>query len=197
MNSVPDQDCQVAMLDDIRIGEAQIVHRSLRKRILLSLSRQIDSKTKRRLKRYYYWLRPGLAPPKRGTPMTFEGIGDVQPEPVPLKAGDRVRVKSWPEIAATLDGYRKLKGCRFMPEMDSYSARLQDAPMPVAAVGGCRTRRMNGLISTGTIVTCWQASTGGVMPIWQRRVSASAVSLSAKKSCPNNMWRNSSGWQLT
>jgi len=39
---------------------------------------------------------------------------------------------------------------------------------------------MNGLISTGTIVTCWQASTGGVMPIWRRRVSASAVSLSAK-----------------
>ena len=120
MNSVPDQDCQVAMLDDIRIGEAQIVHRYLRKRILLSLSRQIDSKTKRRLKRYYYWLRPGLAPPKRGTPMTFEGIGDVQPEPMPLKAGDRVRVKSWPEIAATLDGYRKLKGCRFMPEMENY-----------------------------------------------------------------------------
>lgn len=120
MNSAINQDCQVAMLDDIRVGEAQIVHRPLRKRILLALSRKLNSKTKRWLKRYYFWLRPDLAPPRYGAQAPEAVDVNVLPASMPLKAGDRVRVKSWPEIAATLDGYRKLKGCRFMPEMQPY-----------------------------------------------------------------------------
>jgi hypothetical protein len=38
----------------------------------------------------------------------------------PLKAGDEVRVRSWEQIQATLDPFKELKGCAFLPEMKQF-----------------------------------------------------------------------------
>lgn len=48
-----------------------------------------------------------------------------------LKAGDRVRVRSAREIAATLDHSRRLKGCSFAPEMEQYCDTTQRVLKPV------------------------------------------------------------------
>ena len=42
-----------------------------------------------------------------------------------LKAGDQVRVRSIDDIEATLDHWRQLKGCGFMPEMEQYCDTTQ------------------------------------------------------------------------
>jgi hypothetical protein len=49
----------------------------------------------------------------------------------PLQAGDRVRVKSWGEIKATLNNWNQLKGCSFMEEMLPYCGTTQRVLKPV------------------------------------------------------------------
>jgi len=51
--------------------------------------------------------------------------GESQPGAADLKPGDWVRVRSRPEIEATLDGWNKLKGCAFMQEMWPYCGTEQ------------------------------------------------------------------------
>jgi hypothetical protein len=43
----------------------------------------------------------------------------------PLKAGDQVRVRSWEEIQATLDPFKELRGCAFLPEMKQFCGTTQ------------------------------------------------------------------------
>lgn len=43
----------------------------------------------------------------------------------PLQAGDLVRVRPQAEIEATLNHWRQLKGCTFMPEMAQYCGTVQ------------------------------------------------------------------------
>jgi hypothetical protein len=43
----------------------------------------------------------------------------------PLKVGDQVRVRSWEEIQATLDPFKELKGCAFLPEMKQFCGTTQ------------------------------------------------------------------------
>jgi hypothetical protein len=54
---------------------------------------------------------------------------DTRPETtiasVGLQAGDQVRVRSREEIDATLNHWRQLKGCTFMPEMARYCDTTQ------------------------------------------------------------------------
>ena len=42
-----------------------------------------------------------------------------------LKVGDRVRVRSWQEIESTLDPFKELKGCAFLPEMKQFCETTQ------------------------------------------------------------------------
>jgi len=42
-----------------------------------------------------------------------------------LKVGDRVRVRSWQEIEATLDPFKELKGCAFLAEMEQFCGMTQ------------------------------------------------------------------------
>jgi hypothetical protein len=48
-----------------------------------------------------------------------------------LKAGDVVRVRSREEIESTLNPWRQLKGCTFMPEMLSYCGTTQRVLKPM------------------------------------------------------------------
>jgi hypothetical protein len=49
----------------------------------------------------------------------------IPPAPMKLTPGDLVRVRSREEIEATLNHWRQLKGCTFMPEMRSYCGTTQ------------------------------------------------------------------------
>jgi hypothetical protein len=70
---------------------------------------------------------------KRWLKMAYHKIYDkkVLSEPtrasasVSLKAGDRVRVRSWQEIEATLDPFKELKGCAFLVEMREFCDTTQ------------------------------------------------------------------------
>jgi hypothetical protein len=42
-----------------------------------------------------------------------------------LQVGDRVRVRSWQEIEATLDPFKELKGCAFLAEMKQFCDTTQ------------------------------------------------------------------------
>ncbi len=44
---------------------------------------------------------------------------------VEFNIGDTVRVRSWEEIQATLDPFKELKGCAFLPEMQQYCGTTQ------------------------------------------------------------------------
>jgi hypothetical protein len=44
---------------------------------------------------------------------------------VPLQVGERVRVRSREEILATLDPFKELKGCAFLPQMFKYCGTEQ------------------------------------------------------------------------
>jgi hypothetical protein len=48
-----------------------------------------------------------------------------------LKAGDLVRVRPAGEIQATLNHWRQLKGCTFMPEMEQYCGTVQRVLKPM------------------------------------------------------------------
>ena len=49
-----------------------------------------------------------------------------------LKAGDLVRIRSREEIEATLDDWKELKGCTFMPEMWEYCGTIRRVLKPMA-----------------------------------------------------------------
>ena len=42
-----------------------------------------------------------------------------------LKVGDVVRVRPWNEIVSTLDPFKELRGCAFLPEMQHYCGTTQ------------------------------------------------------------------------
>lgn len=111
-------DCQIPCLDRLSEGYAKGGSKGLRKRLGASLRRWVSPATKKRIKQ------------RLGSFLDrFEGLTrSVEASKVPaagskgtgLQPGDVVRVKSKDEIEATLDRWKALKGCSFMPEMWPY-----------------------------------------------------------------------------
>lgn len=64
-------------------------------------------------KRYYSSIPQGMEAPHQIAAKAFA-------HSVPLKEGDRVRVRSLEEIESTLDPYKELKGCAFLHQMHPY-----------------------------------------------------------------------------
>ena len=64
---------------------------------------------------------------KKGYHMAVDNKARKQPAVVlePLRVGDTVRVRSWEEIEATLDPFKELRGCAFLPEMKQFCGSTQ------------------------------------------------------------------------
>jgi hypothetical protein len=64
---------------------------------------------------------------KKGYHMAVDKKAQAKPVAAsePLKVGDQVRVKSWEEIARTLDPFKELKGCAFLAEMQQFCGTTQ------------------------------------------------------------------------
>lgn len=89
---------------------------------------------RRRLKKGLVRLR--RSEPARGGPPAEPGATTV------LEPGITVRVRSREEIEATLDPWRQLRGCSFMPEMGIYCGTRQRVLKPVRQFVDERDYRM-------------------------------------------------------
>lgn len=115
--------CQIPCLELVAEGIAEVPRESLGRRLKLMVRRRLDPSKERALKSYTNdWLnrickltgrgtRPSASPPNVSSQR--------------LQAGDWVRVRSLEEIEATLNHWRQVKGCAFMPELAEYCGTTQ------------------------------------------------------------------------
>lgn len=126
---MPPYECQVQSVEEMFEGVPWRVPRPFHKRLKLAIARRLPPEVKRPLKRY--WVRLKQRPASAGNGSMAPA---VQPASLPaprLQAGDEVRVRPLDEIQATLDPWKKLRGCRFMPEMAPYCGTTQRVLKPV------------------------------------------------------------------
>jgi hypothetical protein len=126
---MPPYECQIMSVDEMFEGQPWRVPRPLHKRVKLAVARRLPPELKRPLKRY--WVRLHQKPASASNGSAAAVILPAQAPAPRLQAGDLVRVRSSEEIQATLDPWKKLKGCRFMPEMAPYCGTTQRVLKPL------------------------------------------------------------------
>jgi len=117
-------ECQVPSLQLVAEGCAPVPPQSLARQIKLAIRRRLSPRQerafKKRTNRLANWFRTIAGRDTLPSPAVVAGAPAAA-----LQAGDRVRVRSRQEIQATLDNWRQLKGCTFMPEMGEYCGTTQ------------------------------------------------------------------------
>ena len=125
----PQLNCQIPCLQLLAEDIAQVPPESLSRHIKLMVRRRLSPSKERAFKRFtndmMKWLYKVTG--KNIKPIVFPVSG---PSPR-LEAGDWVRVRSPREIEATLNHWRQLKGCAFMPEMAEYCGTTQRVLKPM------------------------------------------------------------------
>ncbi len=120
--------CQVPCLRGIVEGEAEAPPQSMLRRLKLMVRRRMSPQTERRFKARtnaaMNWICSVTGKPRHPAELT------VAPA-VHLQAGDWVRVRSKAEIDRTLNHWRQLRGCTFMPEMVQYCESTQRVYKPL------------------------------------------------------------------
>lgn len=139
--------CQVPGLRLMGEGNAEVPPESLGRRLKLVTRRHLSPGMERKLKmvtndltNWYDRIR-GRPPRPLVSPA---GAWRAR-----LEAGDLVRVRSRVEIDATLNHWRQLKGCTFMPEMDRYCGTTQRVLKPLKRFvdeRDLRVKRARGLV---------------------------------------------------
>jgi hypothetical protein len=111
--------CQLPCVPKLSIGPAEEFEKSPIKRVKRLLAVPWNRYAKKWLKQTYHlfarWL--GTATPQTRS-KAFNPV-------TPFQAGDLVRVRSREEIQATLDPFKELKGCAFLPDMYRYAGTQQ------------------------------------------------------------------------
>jgi hypothetical protein len=117
-------DCQIPCLQLVAEGIAEVPPESLSRRLKLAVRRRLSPRREREFKRrtndLFNWFSRLTGGGERPAVVPASAAATTK-----LKAGDRVRVRSEEEIQATLNHWRQLKGCTFMPEMVEYCATTQ------------------------------------------------------------------------
>lgn len=138
-------DCQIPCLGQVAEGVGPTPPASLARRIKLFLRRHLSPGQERRLKadtnRGLNWIAN-----RRGIPTRPVIIPE---KAAALTAGDLVRVKSQEEIETTLNHWRQLKGCTFMPEMSRYCGTTQRVLKPMRVFvdeRDLRVKRSKGIV---------------------------------------------------
>jgi hypothetical protein len=113
------QNCQIPCLQEIAEGRAAMPRQPLVNRVKRVLAKPWNYHVKKWLKRgHHYYDRLKGQDPRALT----VAAGDAA---IPLKVGDRVRVRSREEIQATLNPWNELRGCAFLDEMWQYCGTTQ------------------------------------------------------------------------
>lgn len=118
--------CQLPCLQSAAEGVAQGPPESLGRRLKLLTRRRLSPSRERAFKSRTNDIMNQLCR-LTGTPTKPASV----PAPVGLQAGDRVRVRSLEEIKTTLNHWRQLKGCTFMPEMAEYCNTIHRVLKPM------------------------------------------------------------------
>jgi hypothetical protein len=121
--------CQIPCLKLIAEGSAEVPRESLTRHIKLMIRRRLSPTRERVFKnftndlinRFRAMTGRGTKP---GTPRAKTRSSGLEP-------GDWVRVRSLAEIEATLNNWRQLRGCTFMPEMAVYCGTTQRVLKPM------------------------------------------------------------------
>ncbi len=106
--------CQLPGVPKFSMGSLEITEGSAVKRFKRLLALPWNLYAKRWLKQVYYFSsrwRDGSSTPRAAR--------DFSPA-ISFKSGDFVRVRTREEIDSTLDPFKELKGCAFLPEMYQY-----------------------------------------------------------------------------
>lgn len=111
--------CQLPCVPKFSTGVAKPIEQSLIKRVKHLLAVPWNYHVKKWIKRTYYtsirW---------RGALSSQTKAKDFAPE-ISFTRGDLVRVRSREEILSTLDPFKELKGCAFLPDMYQYCGTTQ------------------------------------------------------------------------
>jgi len=141
------RECQIPCLQQISEGYAEVPPQSLSRRVKLAARRRLgpgrERSFKRRTNDLMNWFckfvgrstRPSAPPTKVSSRH--------------LEAGDLVRVRSLEEIQTTLNHWRQLRGCTFMPEMAEYCGTTQRVLKPMKRFvdeRDLRVKRSRGII---------------------------------------------------
>ncbi|NJC98094.1 MAG: hypothetical protein C3F07_16030 [Anaerolineales bacterium] len=105
--------CQIPGLPRMAEGRAAMEPQPLFRRLKRSLAVPWNYYVKRGLKYIYH----------ASTKMR-EKVDTVRSQ-VEFSAGELVKVRSWDEIQSTLDPFKELKGCAFLPDMKQYCGTTQ------------------------------------------------------------------------
>jgi hypothetical protein len=115
--------CQIPGLQGMSEGRAAVPPYSLMERLKLMIRRRLSPSRERKVKSFTNDLMNRFCRltgrnPKPNAPQT-------NAFPAGLQAGDWVRVRPLNDIEATLNHWRQLKGCAFIPEMAKYCGTSQ------------------------------------------------------------------------
>jgi len=140
-------DCQISSLGRIGYGLGDVPPESFSRRLKLATRRRLSPRVERRLKTasndLANWVRSTTGRnPRPATLVTSFSSGG-------LAAGDLVRVRPREEIDATLNNWRQLRGCTFMPEMEQYCSTTQQVHKPLARFvdeRDLRVKRGSGIV---------------------------------------------------
>ena len=106
--------CQMLCVPRLATGSAEHLHWRLDGFLKKQLAVPWNLYVKKWLKRLYYsYIR------SKGE-SSFQLAAKAFSPSIPLKKGDIVRIRSLNEILSTLDHFKELKGCAFLPEMYQY-----------------------------------------------------------------------------
>lgn len=117
--------CQMPCLPRMSAGSIPMEPQPLKQKVKRLLAYPWNYIVKKRLKAFYAWQI------KRREKQNHETAPAVEIKPIALLPGDRVRVRSLAEIQATLDPWKELRGCAFLPFMAEYCDTTQRVLKPV------------------------------------------------------------------
>lgn len=111
--------CQLTCIPKLSIGHVSSVEQSIFKQLKRYLAVPWNYHVKKILKQTYRMLIL-----RNGDSSMQKKAKELAPV-VPFSKGDLVRVRSREEIQATLDPFKELRGCAFLPEMYQYCDTIQ------------------------------------------------------------------------
>ncbi len=139
--------CQIPCMQRVAEGDAQVPPASISRRLKLMVRRRLSPNKERTFKNRTNDLINRFC--ELTGRNTKPSVSLVNAPSAGLQAGDWVSVRSLEEIETTLNQWRQLKGCAFMPEMAEYCGTTQRVLKPMKRFvdeRDLRVKKSNGII---------------------------------------------------
>jgi hypothetical protein len=154
--------CQIPCLELVAEDVAEVPPQSLSRRMKLMIRRRLSPSRERAFKSYTNDRRNRFCELTGRRTKPSDSLANVPSEQ--LQARDWVRVRSLEEIEATLNHWRQVKGCAFMPEMAEYCGTTQRVLKPMNRFvdeRDLRVKKSTGIILLEGVMCQGTAEFGG------------------------------------